>query len=154
MHDLLSNTPEAPEALLARLDAAAQRFETPCGEGRMVWRSWGPREDETPPLVLLHGGSGDAKSMEVMSKQFAQKFGCKAVAMTFPGRLYLDDDSRDGNPDEHDPFGGNDGRNQALLDPDGPVSEDGHHPGHGRGRHQTGDLSRRPVARRAMRNEE
>jgi glucose/arabinose dehydrogenase len=33
----------------------------------------------------------------------------------------LDDDSRDGNPDEHDPFGGNDGRNQALLDPDGPV---------------------------------
>ena len=33
----------------------------------------------------------------------------------------LDDETRDGNPDEHDPFGGNDGRNQAVLDPDGPV---------------------------------
>jgi hypothetical protein len=33
----------------------------------------------------------------------------------------LDDDSRDGEYDEHDPFGGNDGRNQAKLVPGGPV---------------------------------
>jgi glucose/arabinose dehydrogenase len=33
----------------------------------------------------------------------------------------LDDETRDGNPDDHDPFGGNDGRNQALLTLDGPV---------------------------------
>jgi glucose/arabinose dehydrogenase len=33
----------------------------------------------------------------------------------------LDDEDRDGNPDEHDPFGGNDGRNQAVASPDGPV---------------------------------
>jgi hypothetical protein len=33
----------------------------------------------------------------------------------------LDDETREGNPDEHDPFGGNDGRNQAVVDPDGPV---------------------------------
>ena len=33
----------------------------------------------------------------------------------------LDDQTRGGNPDEHDPFGGNDGRNQAVVDPDGPV---------------------------------
>jgi Kelch motif len=33
----------------------------------------------------------------------------------------LDDDTRDGNPDEHDPFGGNDGRNQAVVQPGGPV---------------------------------
>jgi hypothetical protein len=33
----------------------------------------------------------------------------------------LDDETRDGNPDEHDPFGGNDGRNQAVAEPDGPV---------------------------------
>ncbi|HTK13099.1 MAG TPA: hypothetical protein VL402_04805 [Xanthobacteraceae bacterium] len=46
-------------------------------------------------IFLLHGGSGDYKSMEPMAKLFAQKFGCKAVAMTFPGRLYLDDESRD-----------------------------------------------------------
>src|SRR3954471_970297 len=46
-------------------------------------------------VFLLHGGSGDYKSMEPIAKVFAEKFGCKAVAMTFPGRLYLDDPSRD-----------------------------------------------------------
>src|ERR1700704_3740760 len=46
-------------------------------------------------IFLLHGGSGDYKSMEPMAKLFAQKFGCKAVAMTFPGRLCLDEPSRD-----------------------------------------------------------
>ena len=33
----------------------------------------------------------------------------------------LDDEDRLGNPDAHDPFGGNDGKNQAVLVPDGPV---------------------------------
>jgi len=46
-------------------------------------------------IFLLNGGSGDYKSMEPMALLFAAKFGCKAVAMTFPGRLYLDDPSRD-----------------------------------------------------------
>src|SRR6478736_7114548 len=46
-------------------------------------------------VFLLHGGSGDYKSMEPMAKMFAEKLGCKAVAMTFPGRLYLDNPSRD-----------------------------------------------------------
>jgi hypothetical protein len=46
-------------------------------------------------IFLLHGGSGDYKSMEPMALLFAGKFGCKAVAMTFPGRLYLDDPSRE-----------------------------------------------------------
>src|SRR5690349_12496181 len=45
-------------------------------------------------VFLLHGGSGDYKSMEPIAKVFAEKFACKAVAMTFPGRLYLDDPSR------------------------------------------------------------
>jgi pimeloyl-ACP methyl ester carboxylesterase len=45
---------EAPEALIGRLDRAARRVETPCGEGSMVWRLWGEGE----PLVLFHGGSG------------------------------------------------------------------------------------------------
>jgi len=46
-------------------------------------------------IFLLHGGSGDYKSMEPIARVFAQKFGCKAVAMTFPGRLYLNDPGRD-----------------------------------------------------------
>lgn len=33
----------------------------------------------------------------------------------------LDDETRDGNPDEDDPYGGNDGRNQAMVQPGGPV---------------------------------
>lgn len=36
------------------LDAAAQRSESACGNGSMVWRSWGAG----PALVLLHGGAG------------------------------------------------------------------------------------------------
>jgi pimeloyl-ACP methyl ester carboxylesterase len=34
--------------------AEAQRIDTPCGDGAMVWRVWG----SGPPLVLLHGGYG------------------------------------------------------------------------------------------------
>ena len=33
---------------------AARLLHTPCGDGAMVWRSWG----DGPPVVLLHGGSG------------------------------------------------------------------------------------------------
>ncbi|MGE3691205.1 MAG: alpha/beta fold hydrolase [Novosphingobium sp.] len=43
-----------PIAVLAELEARAQRVETPCGEGTMVWRVWG----EGPPLLLGHGGQG------------------------------------------------------------------------------------------------
>lgn len=38
----------------AELEASADRHETPCGDGTMVWRRWGRGQ----PVVLLHGGSG------------------------------------------------------------------------------------------------
>ena len=41
-------------ALVAGIAAEAERFETPCGGGSLVWRRWG----SGPPLVLLHGGYG------------------------------------------------------------------------------------------------
>jgi pimeloyl-ACP methyl ester carboxylesterase len=41
-------------AFVASVAAAAERRETPCGDGHMVWRLWG----QGPPLVLLHGGYG------------------------------------------------------------------------------------------------
>jgi pimeloyl-ACP methyl ester carboxylesterase len=43
-----------PSAAIHEAEASARRFETPCGAGSMVWRSWG----EGPPILLLHGGSG------------------------------------------------------------------------------------------------
>lgn len=54
---------------------------------------------------LLHGGAGDYKSMAVIARLFAAKFGFKVVAMTYPGRLYLDDDSRDWPGDTVNPDG-------------------------------------------------
>jgi pimeloyl-ACP methyl ester carboxylesterase len=45
---------DEPHAELRAVAAAARRAETPCGDGRMVWRAWG----QGRPLVLLHGGSG------------------------------------------------------------------------------------------------
>lgn len=38
------------------LDRAAERIETPCGDGTLVWRCWGP--PRARPVLLLHGGSG------------------------------------------------------------------------------------------------
>jgi pimeloyl-ACP methyl ester carboxylesterase len=45
---------QSPEETIARLDAAARRVETPCGDGAMVWRVWGAGA----PVILLHGSFG------------------------------------------------------------------------------------------------
>jgi len=45
---------EDPPAILGSLEDLARRAQTPCGEGRMVWHTWG----SGPALVLLHGGTG------------------------------------------------------------------------------------------------
>ena len=44
---------DATVAHVDRIAAEAERLETPCGDGTMVWRRWG---NGGPPLVLLHGG--------------------------------------------------------------------------------------------------
>ena len=46
--------PDEPLTAVRRLDAEARRAESPCGDGTMVWWSWGTG----PALVLLHGGAG------------------------------------------------------------------------------------------------
>ena len=43
--------------------------------------------------------------MEKFALLFAEKFACKVVTMTFPGRLYLDDPSRDWPGDTIQPDG-------------------------------------------------
>lgn len=56
MTDIDERATERAEAvaLVEAMDAAATRYETACGSGKMVWRTWGEGE----PIVLLHGGSG------------------------------------------------------------------------------------------------
>lgn len=39
---------------IASLEAAATKVRTSCGDGQMIWRSWGAG----PTLLLLHGGHG------------------------------------------------------------------------------------------------
>jgi hypothetical protein len=56
-------------------------------------------------IFLLHGGAGDYKSMEKFALLFAEKFAFKVVTMTFPGRLNLDDPSRDWPGDTIHPDG-------------------------------------------------
>lgn len=45
---------KTPEEIVATIAADAELLETPCGDGRMVWRRWGKGR----PVVLTHGGSG------------------------------------------------------------------------------------------------
>jgi pimeloyl-ACP methyl ester carboxylesterase len=59
-----------PAAFLDRLERAARRTETPCGDGTMAWRLWG----EGPILVLFHGGAGSwrhwAHNIDVLSREY------------------------------------------------------------------------------------
>jgi pimeloyl-ACP methyl ester carboxylesterase len=46
--------PSEPAAIVDHLARSARKRFTRCGDGTMVWRSWGAGA----PLLLLHGGSG------------------------------------------------------------------------------------------------
>lgn len=46
-------------------------------------------------ILLLHGGSGDFKHVEPLSRLLVGKFGYTVLAGTFPGRFYFPDPSRD-----------------------------------------------------------
>ena len=46
-------------------------------------------------VFLLHGGVSDFKSVERIAKTLASKYAFKVATMTFPGRFYLPDPSRD-----------------------------------------------------------
>lgn len=46
-------------------------------------------------IFLLHGGSGDFKSMQRQARILSQKFGYKVVSMSYPGRHAFHTESRD-----------------------------------------------------------
>jgi len=56
-------------------------------------------------MFLLHGGAGDFKTMDGIASLYSEKFGCRVVSMTFPGRLNLDNNSRDWPGDTINPDG-------------------------------------------------
>jgi 2-hydroxy-6-oxonona-2,4-dienedioate hydrolase len=51
-------TDSDPQRILDTLLDRCDELHTPCGDGRLVWRSWNSSESQHPPLVMLHGGSG------------------------------------------------------------------------------------------------
>jgi 2-hydroxy-6-oxonona-2,4-dienedioate hydrolase len=70
---------EATKAFVEGVAGEAERFETPCGEGHLVWHSWGSGR----PLVLLHGGYGSwthwIRNVLPLSRQF------RVLAPDLPG---------------------------------------------------------------------
>jgi pimeloyl-ACP methyl ester carboxylesterase len=70
---------DATVALVEGIAAEAERIETPCGDGSLVWRVWGGG----PPLVLLHGGYGSwthwIRNVLPLSRQFT------VIAPDLPG---------------------------------------------------------------------
>jgi pimeloyl-ACP methyl ester carboxylesterase len=70
---------DTPEAMLEQIGAAAERIETPCGPGRMVWHCWG----SGPALVLLHGGSGSWRHWVRNIPFFAEQR--RVIAADLPG---------------------------------------------------------------------
>jgi pimeloyl-ACP methyl ester carboxylesterase len=69
--------PEPAEA--AALRSGADRLETPCGDGHMVWHAWGAG----PAIVLLHGGYGSwthwIRNIDPLRRSF------RVVAPDLPG---------------------------------------------------------------------
>ena len=55
MNDQLN---QDPHAILDRIQQQATRFETPCGEGKMIWHLWDQSGGTAPVVVLFHGGAG------------------------------------------------------------------------------------------------
>lgn len=72
-------------------------------------------------VFLLHGGYSDHREKDDMARLLAEKFGWKVVSMTYPGRLYLHDPSRNwpGLPLEAD------GRvRMPIWNTDVPITDD------------------------------
>jgi pimeloyl-ACP methyl ester carboxylesterase len=47
-----------PQTILDGIQQQATRYETPCGDGRMIWHLWDQSGGTAPVVALFHGGAG------------------------------------------------------------------------------------------------
>ena len=100
LHQQISELADKPITIredLFRIHALAMNWDI----GTVVYE---PEDRGTVPegpdgkrvgVFLLHGGVSDFKSVERIAQTLASKFGIKVATMTFPGRFYFLDPSRD-----------------------------------------------------------
>ena len=55
MNDQLT---DGPQTILDRVQKQASRYETACGDGKMVWHLWDQSGGTAPVVALFHGGAG------------------------------------------------------------------------------------------------
>jgi pimeloyl-ACP methyl ester carboxylesterase len=55
MNDQLT---EDPQTIVDRIQQQATRYETPCGDGKMIWHLWDESGGSAPVVALFHGGAG------------------------------------------------------------------------------------------------
>lgn len=64
-----SQTDTDAAAIVADFESRARRFETPCGDGSLIWRAWG----SGPPVLLAHGSHGAwshwIRNIDVLAQQ-------------------------------------------------------------------------------------
>lgn len=90
-----------------RIEAVGMEWDI----GVMVYEPTDPsripvgRDGKKQGIFLLHGGTGDWRSLDQAARLASERFGYKVVSMTFPGRLYLDDPSRNWPLDTVNPDG-------------------------------------------------
>lgn len=72
----------APTTLDALL-ADCEEIRTPCGDGSLMWRAWGPKNSPQPPVLLLHGGFGSWNHWVRTIPALAATF--QVIAVDLPG---------------------------------------------------------------------
>jgi hypothetical protein len=90
---------------IVRINVAGMDWDIGC----KVYSPRGPitkgADGKKAGLFILHGGQADHRYFEPIAPLLAGKFGFKVVCMTFPGRLYLLDPSRNWPGDTINPDG-------------------------------------------------
>ena len=93
----MPDIPVSVEEDIVRIEALGMDWDI----GMMIYQ---PRDEARIPcgadgrkvgIFLLHGGSGDSKTMDRVALLAAGKFGFKVLSATFPGRYYFPEPSRD-----------------------------------------------------------